>query len=158
MPLHCSVGMSWGVVLFTTFGGLRGAVSLILAQILVLDQEKKVLSSRHITAEARSAATRCTKLAVMCILLAAGSHLACLDSMPPYPCCHNFAQMALWTSGFVVLTLIINAPLMPWLLKVTGCVAHTSPHAMYIANTLDVGWWLIGAFCTNSLMIGLQGG
>lgn len=76
-------GMSWGVVLFTTFGGLRGAVSLILAQILVLDQEKKVLSSRHITAE-----------------------------------------IALWTSGFVVLTLIINAPLMPWLLKVTG-VAET---------------------------------
>jgi NhaP-type Na+/H+ or K+/H+ antiporter len=55
MPLHCCVGMSWGVVLFTTFGGLRGAVSLILAQILVLDQEKKVLSSRHITAEARCA-------------------------------------------------------------------------------------------------------
>jgi NhaP-type Na+/H+ or K+/H+ antiporter len=53
--LHCSAGMSWGVVLFTTFGGLRGAVSLILAQILVLDQEKKVLSSRHITAEVRCA-------------------------------------------------------------------------------------------------------
>lgn len=33
--------------------------------------------------------------------------------------------MALWTSGFVVLTLIINAPLMPWLLKVTGCVLLT---------------------------------
>jgi len=46
-------GMSWGVVLFTTFGGLRGAVSLILAQILVLDQEEKVLSNRRITAEVR---------------------------------------------------------------------------------------------------------
>ncbi len=46
-------GMSWGVVGFTTLVGLRGAVSLILAQILVLDQERKLLSNRRITAEAR---------------------------------------------------------------------------------------------------------
>lgn len=29
-------------------------------------------------------------------------------------------QMALWTSGFVVLTLVVNAPLVPWLLRMTG--------------------------------------
>lgn len=28
--------------------------------------------------------------------------------------------MALWTSGFVVLTLVVNAPLVPWLLRMTG--------------------------------------
>ena len=28
--------------------------------------------------------------------------------------------MVLWTAGFVLLTLIINAPLLPWVLRVTG--------------------------------------
>jgi hypothetical protein len=50
-------GMSWGVIGFTTLVGLRGAVSLILAQILVLDQEQKLLSNRRITAEARRGPT-----------------------------------------------------------------------------------------------------
>ena len=30
------------------------------------------------------------------------------------------AEMVLWTAGFVLLTLIINAPLLPWVLRVTG--------------------------------------
>ena len=28
--------------------------------------------------------------------------------------------MVLWTAGFVLLTLVINAPLLPWVLRVTG--------------------------------------
>lgn len=42
--------MDWGSVLFTTFAGLRGAVSLILAQELVLDQSTKA-ANRRVTAE-----------------------------------------------------------------------------------------------------------
>lgn len=132
--------MSWGVVLFTTFGGLRGAVSLILAQILVLDQEQKVLSNRRITAEVRNAESswhhfsrhrsalencrgtsrkhdRRIRLFHPIILRTA------LYVSDKFSCT---MQIALWTSGFVVLTLIINAPLMPWLLKITG--AHSSAH------------------------------
>ena len=30
------------------------------------------------------------------------------------------AEMVLWTAGFVLLTLVINAPLLPWVLRVTG--------------------------------------
>ena len=38
------------------------------------------------------------------------------------PVCHQVvkAEMVLWTAGFVLLTLIINAPLLPWVLRVTG--------------------------------------
>lgn len=28
--------------------------------------------------------------------------------------------MVLWSSGFVLMTLLINAPLMPWFMRVTG--------------------------------------
>ena len=30
------------------------------------------------------------------------------------------AEMVLWTAGFVLLTLVINAPLLPWVLRATG--------------------------------------
>jgi NhaP-type Na+/H+ or K+/H+ antiporter len=33
-------------------------------------------------------------------------------------CCAR--QIALWTAGFVLLTLCVNAPMIPWLLKVTA--------------------------------------
>ena len=126
IQLCCCTGMSWGTVLFTTFGGLRGAVSLILAQILVLDQEKKVLSSRHITAEVCHHA----KPDAPCLCLTCSLPAATLSEWAAgTPACHSsadiYSQIALWTSGFVVLTLIINAPLMPWLLKVTGYAAQS---------------------------------
>lgn len=42
--------------------------------------------------------------------------------------------MVLWTAGFVLLTLIINAPLLPWVLRVTGLnkgVLYSSTHHMH---------------------------
>ena len=34
-------------------------------------------------------------------------------------CCVE-SQIALWTSGFVIMTLVINAPLLPWVMEKTG--------------------------------------
>ena len=36
------------------------------------------------------------------------------------------AEMVLWTAGFVLLTLIINAPLLPFILKLTGLNTGTT--------------------------------
>ncbi|DBA77107.1 hypothetical protein WJX77_005031 [Trebouxia sp. C0004] len=74
------------VILFTTFGGLRGAVSLILAQMLVTQQDR---------------------------LQKSGDML-------------QTAQMSMWTAGIVVMTLLVNAPLIPLLLKWTG-LSQVSP-------------------------------
>lgn len=86
-------GMSWGVVLFTTFGGLRGAVSLILAQILVLDQEQKVVSSRHITAEVRRSCLRFTKLPAQLVRLqvseSIGNHHQIMPRSREWGCLHS---------------------------------------------------------------------
>lgn len=148
MSLHYSVGMSWGVVLFTTFGGLRGAVSLILAQILVLDQEKKVLSSRHITAEARSASTHSTRLCVMYKLPAAGGHLACLEGMPADPCCHISA-----TDGAVDLWLRSADPHHQCALDALAAESYRvrgkelSSYAVRMPNALTFGRWLVGTTC-----------
>ena len=30
------------------------------------------------------------------------------------------AEIVMWTAGFVLLTLIVNAPLLPWVLRITG--------------------------------------
>ncbi len=44
--------MTWGEITFTTFGGLRGAVSLILAQVVVTEQSPKSdLQNRKVTAQ-----------------------------------------------------------------------------------------------------------
>ena len=44
--------MSWGEITFTTFGGLRGAVSLILAQVVVTEQSPHSdLRNRKVTAQ-----------------------------------------------------------------------------------------------------------
>ncbi|GAB4814387.1 hypothetical protein N2152v2_001433 [Parachlorella kessleri] len=67
-------------VLFATWGGLRGAVSLIMAQAVVTDD---VMANND-------------KLLT--------------------------AQMGMWTSSFVLATLLINAPTVPTLLKLTGLV------------------------------------
>lgn len=33
------------------------------------------------------------------------------------------SELVFWTAGFVLLTLLINAPLLPWVLRVTGLSA-----------------------------------
>lgn len=33
------------------------------------------------------------------------------------------SEIVFWTAGFVLLTLLVNAPLLPWVLKVTGLAA-----------------------------------
>ena len=50
------------------------------------------------------------------------------DVLPPLSsqaavCC---LQIALWTAGFVVMTLVINAPLLPWVMRKTGLAAIAS--------------------------------
>ncbi|KAK9835845.1 hypothetical protein WJX74_009233 [Apatococcus lobatus] len=72
-------GIPWNATIFLTFGGLRGAISLILAQLLVTQQE-------------------------------------------PAEDVGVTAQIALWTSGIVLLTLLFNAPFIPKLLDWTGLV------------------------------------
>ncbi|KAL3141541.1 Son of sevenless 1, variant 2 [Trebouxia sp. C0010 RCD-2024] len=74
------------VILFATFGGLRGAVSLILAQMLVSQQDQQQKSRDML----------------------------------------QTAQISMWTAGIVVLTLLVNAPLIPMLLKWTG-LSQVSP-------------------------------
>ena len=44
----------------------------------------------------------------------------------PTPSCHCLLQMSAWTAGVVVLTLLINAPLIPMVLKWTG-LSQVSP-------------------------------
>ena len=47
--------MTWGEITFTTFGGLRGAVSLILAQVVVTEQSPNSdLRNRKVTAQVSS--------------------------------------------------------------------------------------------------------
>ena len=46
--------MSWDEITFATFGGLRGAVSLILAQVVVTEQAPHSdLQNRKVTAQVR---------------------------------------------------------------------------------------------------------
>ena len=51
-------------------------------------------------------------------------------SLPPTLCADRettaFSQIALWTAGFVVMTLFINAPLLPWVMRKTGLAAIAS--------------------------------
>ncbi|EIE21844.1 hypothetical protein COCSUDRAFT_56295 [Coccomyxa subellipsoidea C-169] len=71
--------MTMSEILFATIGGLRGAVSLILTQVVVTEQNPDpTLANRAVTAE-----------------------------------------LALWTAGIVVCTLVVNAPLMPLILRWT---------------------------------------
>ncbi len=47
--------MSWAEIVFATIGGLRGAVSLILAQVVVTEQNPDpTLQDRKVTAEVRA--------------------------------------------------------------------------------------------------------
>ena len=43
--------------------------------------------------------------------------------------------MVLWTAGFVLLTLIINAPLLPWVLRVTGLNKGMLCFAAYLSSS-----------------------
>lgn len=49
-----------------------------------------------------------------------------------HPCSHDVslqeikAEIVLWTAGFVLMTLIINASILPWLLRVTGLTKGAS--------------------------------
>ena len=36
------------------------------------------------------------------------------------------SQIALWTAGFVMMTLFINAPLLPWVMEKTGLASIAS--------------------------------
>ena len=47
----------------------------------------------------------------------------CIPFVSPACCCalqRIKAEIVMWTAGFVLLTLIVNAPLLPWVLRVTG--------------------------------------
>ncbi|BDA42347.1 probable Na(+)/H(+) antiporter NhaH at N-terminal half [Coccomyxa sp. Obi] len=68
-------------IAFATVAGLRGSVSLILTQAVVVDPAT------------RNAGPEVTKIK---------------------------AEIVLWTAGFVLLTLVINAPLLPLFLRVSG--------------------------------------
>ena len=46
------------------------------------------------------------------------------------------AEMVLWTAGFVLLTLVINAPLLPWVLRVTGLNKGTHALAVFYITPL----------------------
>ena len=45
------------------------------------------------------------------------------------------AEMVLWTAGFVLLTLVINAPLLPYILRLTGL--NKGAHA-YVCSALEL--------------------
>lgn len=127
-------------ILFTTIGGLRGAVSLILTQVVVTEQNPDpTLANRKVTAEVRPLPTypllspqtstvppttrRVTSHVVRCVL----AYLAC--AVADLTLCHSLVgalQLALWTAGIVVCTLLINAPLMPLILRLTR-LNETSP-------------------------------
>ncbi len=64
--------MTWGEITFTTFGGLRGAVSLILAQVVVTEQSPKSdLQNRKVTAQVSGLHI------VRCIII---DHSACVSA------------------------------------------------------------------------------
>ena len=46
------------------------------------------------------------------------------------------AEMVLWTAGFVLLTLVINAPLLPWVLRVTGLNKGSHTFAFLVSHPL----------------------
>ena len=55
------------------------------------------------------------------------------------------AEIVMWTAGFVLLTLIVNAPLLPWVLRVTGlskgvilCPCSSSAPDMHSASDTAV--------------------
>ena len=54
MTISLRAAMSWDEITFATFGGLRGAVSLILAQVVVTEQAPHSdLQNRKVTAQVR---------------------------------------------------------------------------------------------------------
>ena len=69
------------------------------------------------------------------------------------------AEMVLWTAGFVLLTLIINAPLLPFILKLTGLNtgtiawlrSHVGCMQQLAANVSSVGQTLIPFLHDNLL-------
>ncbi|CAL5219904.1 g1831 [Coccomyxa viridis] len=73
--------LSYKEILFATVAGLRGSVSLILAQAVVVDPATRADDVQSIRIK---------------------------------------AEIVMWTAGFVLLTLIVNAPLLPWVLRITG--------------------------------------
>ncbi|KAJ9516981.1 hypothetical protein QJQ45_027366, partial [Haematococcus lacustris] len=90
------IHISWQGVVFATVGGMRGAVSLVLAQSVL-------------TLNAQPAAQQGSPPGNYAGVLGVAG-----DTEPKV-----IAQMGLWTAGFVVLTLVINGPLitplMGWL-------------------------------------------
>ncbi len=72
--------LPWQSVVFATMGGLRGALSLILAQTVVTQQATREGHAPDVV----------------------------------------YATMVLWTAGFVLMTLLINAPLLGPLIGLLG--------------------------------------
>lgn len=79
--------LPWNVMFFATIGGLRGALSLIMAQVVIQEKARQNEESGQ-------------------------SEEMQIDIVT--------AQMVLWSAGFVLMTLLINAPLMPWFMAITG--------------------------------------
>lgn len=56
------------------------------------------------------------------------------------------AEMVLWTAGFVLLTLVINAPLLPMVLRLTGlnkgtchaCTVHVSGESQQVQSDVRI--------------------
>lgn len=82
--------MHSNIIMFATLGGLRGALSLIMAQVIIQAKAREHVS---------------------------GSEPKQVDLVT--------AQLVFWSSGFVLLTLIINAPLMPTFMRWTGLVEQS---------------------------------
>ncbi|KAK9789036.1 hypothetical protein WJX73_003859 [Symbiochloris irregularis] len=76
--------MTFKEIIFATAAGLRGSVSLILAQGLISDADARTENPDYQTPEEIK------------------------------------AEIVLWTAGFVLMTLVINASILPWVLRVTG--------------------------------------
>lgn len=89
MQMHISHHSN--IIMFATLGGLRGALSLIMAQVIIQAKAREHVSG----------------------------------SGEPKQVDLVTAQLVFWSSGFVLLTLLINAPLMPTFMKWTGLVEQS---------------------------------
>lgn len=132
-------------IAFATVAGLRGSVSLILTQAVVVDPASRN-AGPEVTVRQRCLSLQCTSTWITNgITRETGMTLAVGAYVAAQPCClckggleHACtvtgspvdkvviivqkikAEIVLWTAGFVLMTLVINAPLLPFFLRVSG--------------------------------------
>ncbi|GFH29332.1 fatty acid hydroxylase domain-containing protein, partial [Haematococcus lacustris] len=98
---------SWQQVLFLSVGGLRGSLSLVLAQTIATLTKTSAQSSEEERREDRVK-----------------------------------AEAAMYTAGFVIMTLVVNAPLSTVPSAFTGYSFHVLEAALVFANEVLVVWLL----------------